>query len=356
MKNLILLAALCWSAAASAGDREADATARFLAGLPVRGTAAEPFALNGAWAQHASEFDRAWEKVEELQLAKIRTWAPAYLGEFYTSRNAMFYMFSGPDFLYANAFYPNASTYLLCGIEPVGAIPHLDRIPPAELASSLATLRKSLETSLNWSFFVTKNMKEDLKHTQLSGTLPVLYVFLARAGCTIDSVELVAVNREGALVPPGKGGAPGVKIVFFGSSGRQQTLYYFDNDLSDSGVKSNPGFLKFCEQQAPGLALLKAASFLMHEEGFSKVRSFLLARSAVILQDDSGIPYRFLSGGNWKVRFCGHYVGPIALFAKHAQPDLAHAFSATVPVPIPFGFGYQWHPRVSSLMIATPRQ
>ena len=35
----------------------------------------------------------------------------------------MFYMFSGPDFLYANAFFPNASTYILCGIEPVGPVP-----------------------------------------------------------------------------------------------------------------------------------------------------------------------------------------------------------------------------------------
>ena len=32
----------------------------------------------------------------------------------------MFYMFSGPDFLYADAFYSKASTYVLGALEPVG--------------------------------------------------------------------------------------------------------------------------------------------------------------------------------------------------------------------------------------------
>ena len=356
MNFLTLVALLGLCIGASAADAVADAAAKFLAGLPVRGTAAEPLTRSAEWAQHATELDRAWAKVEELQLGKIRNWAPAYLGASSTSHAAMFYMFSGPDFLYANAFYPSANTYLLCGIEPVGAIPQLDNLPPAALASSLATLRKSLESSLNWSFFITKNMKVDLTATQLSGTLPVLYVFLARAGCTIDSVELVALNRDGAFVPPGKGAAAGVKIVFFGTSGRQQTLYYFSSDLSDSGLRANPGFLKLCERQAPGLTLLKAASFLMHEEGFSKVRSFLLAHSSVILQDDSGIPYRFLADpAQWKVRFCGRYVGPIDLFKQHAQPDLAHLFQSGIPVPLGFGFGYQWQPRSASLMIAVPK-
>ena len=37
----------------------------------------------------------------------------------------MLYMFSGPDFLYATSFFPNAATYVLAGLEPVGQIPDL---------------------------------------------------------------------------------------------------------------------------------------------------------------------------------------------------------------------------------------
>ncbi len=336
-------------------DPLADATARFLAGLPVRDTPLERYALDPAWANHAAEFDHAWTRLEQLQLAKIRAWAPQFLGAPYASNGPMFYMFSGPDFLYANAFFPNASTYILCGIEPVGAIPNIDAIPRPALHSALANLRKSLDSVLNWSFFITKNMKADLTQKQLSGTLPVLYVFLARAGCKIDSVEPVALDRSGVFVEGGKGTTPGVKIVFFGPSGRQQTLYYFASDLANWAIKPNPGFTNFCEQQGRGVSLLKAASYLMHEDGFSQVRDFLLAHSDLILQDDSGIPHRFFINGKWKLRYCGRYVGPIALFAKHAQPDLARAHASSSPAPLDFGFGYQWHPSRSSLLIATPK-
>ena len=61
----------------------------------------------------------------------------------------------------------------------------------------------------------------------------------------------------------------------------------------------------------------------MHSDNFSQVRGYLLAHSKVILQDDSGIPYRFFSKDKWNLRFYGHYPGPIRRFLKNAQPDLA---------------------------------
>jgi hypothetical protein len=267
----------------------------------------------------------------------------------------MYYMFSGPDFLYANAFFPNASTYILCGTEPVGAIPDISKIPSGVLPSALANLRRSLDSVLSLSFFITKKMKVDLRQTQLSGTLPVLYVFLARAGCTIDSVETVALDKTGAFVPEGKGTTPGVKISFTGPAGRPQTLYYFTTDLADWAIKVNPNFGAFCEQQGQGVTLLKAASYLMHSDNFSKVRGYLLAHSKVILQDDSGIPYRFFPKDKWDVRFYGRYVGPISRFLKNGQLDLAHDNAAAKPSPLSFSFGYQWQPSRSSLIVATPK-
>ena len=349
-----LLALLALTGAAIAQVVTADATAKFLAGLPVRDTGLESDGQDPAWADHATEFDRAWIKLEQRQLAKIRAWAPTFLGGAYTDRCPMFYMFSGPDFLYAQAFFPEASTYILCGTEPVGAIPSIANVPRAALHSSLATLRKSLNSVLNWSFFITKDMKADLTQTQLSGTLPLLYVFLARSGCRIDSVETVALDKAGNLVA-GKGVTPGVKISFFGASGRAQTLYYFTTDLGNWGIKAQPGFIKFCERQGEGVSLLKAGSYLMHENGFSEVRDFLLRASKLIVQDDSGIPHRFFQTDKWQLRYCGRYTGPIELFKQYPQADLARAFESSHPAPLEFGFGYQWQPNRSSLLIATRR-
>ena len=355
LKPFFTLSCLILCRSAFAADNVADATAKFLAGLPVRDTPLESYVNVPGWTTHATDLDQAWKQLDQRQLARIRAWAPQALGAAYQDTAPMYYMFSGPDFLYANAFFPNANTYILCGVEPVGPIPDVTQVPRPALGSALANLRKSLDNVLSFSFFITKNMKVDLRQQQLSGTLPILYVFLARAGCTINTVDLVYLDKSGAFVPPGKGTTPGVKIVFTGPAAPSQTLYYFTTDLANWALKVNPNFGKFCEQQGMGLTLLKAASYLMHSENFSQVRGYLLAHSKIILQDDSGIPYRYFARNKWDIHFHGRYVGPISRFLKHGQLDLARDNASAAPSPLPFSFGYQWQPSRSSLMVATPK-
>jgi hypothetical protein len=355
LKLILALGCLAVAPAAFAVDPIADATAKYLAGLPVRDTPLESYVNVAGWTTHATDLDKAWKQLDQRQLSKISAWAPQNLGDAYQDQGPMYYMFSGPDFLYAHAFFPNASTYILCGVEPVGPIPDVTKVSPPALASALANLRKSLDSVLSFSFFITKNMKVDLRQQQLSGTLPVLYVFLARAGCTIESVESVALDKSGAFVPEGKGTTPGVKIVFTSGAGRPQTLYYFTTDLADWAIKVNPNFMKFCEQQGNGVSLLKAASYLMHSDNFSHVRDFLLTHSKMIVQEDSGIPYRNFAKNKWDIRFYGHYIGPINRFLKHGQLDLQKDANASHPAPLPFSFGYQWKPSQSAIMVATPK-
>jgi hypothetical protein len=329
-------------------------TALFLAGVPVRDTALVHLSRDESWVTHATEFDTAWRDLETRQLARIRTWAETFMPMAYAGHGPMFYFFSGPDALYAHTFFPNASTYVLAGLEPVGPMPNVERLAPADLAASLANLRKSLNSVLRFSFFITKDMKVDLTHTQLSGTLPVLYVFLARAGCRIERTEFVGLDKSGALTNA-KGSTNGARIVFTGPGGREQTLYYFTTDLSNSGIKANPAFTKFCAQLGPGAALLKAASYLLHSDGFSTARSFLLDHCHTLIADDSGIPLRHYAPSRWTVRLFGTYPGPIELFAQYHQPELADLYARANAAPLDFGFGYRWQPHESTLLLATPK-
>ena len=100
----------------------------------------------------------------------------------------------------------------------------------------------------------------------------------------------------------------GVRIVFAGSDGEEKTLYYFSTDLSNPGVKAS-GFLKFCETLAPGNSLIKSASYLLHSGNFTTVRDFILANSATIIQDDSGIPLAYYSPRKWRFFPFGRYAG-----------------------------------------------
>src|SRR2546430_17309102 len=87
--------------------------------------------------------DKAWKTKESFQLGPIASWMSSHAGEYYRNTGSMYYMFSGPDFLYANAFFPNASTYILAGLEPVGQVPDVSRMNPDRLNPNLGALRNS---------------------------------------------------------------------------------------------------------------------------------------------------------------------------------------------------------------------
>jgi hypothetical protein len=304
---------------------------------------------NRAWQEHARSFDSAFERLEQHQLSRIRAWSEHNLT---APRPTMLYMFSGPDFLYANAFFPKATTYVLSGLEPVGTVPDLIAMR-GSVAVPLHQLRASLSTILSYSFFITHNMKSDLRMGRLTGTLPILYVFLARSGKTIQEVTPVRLDAEGAPQPdldPVRGSATrGVKIVFTSSDGEARTLYYFNTDLSNDGVKSSK-FLRFCEALAPGDSLIKSASYLLHSGGFSIVRDFLLAKSTTLVQDDSGIPLAYYNPHKWDLQPFGHYRGPIATFGNKYQPKYAVFFRNSRPMD--FGIGYRWRPNEANLLLA----
>jgi hypothetical protein len=329
----------------------ADDTAKFLAGMqPSFGSPLAALTSDPAWQRHARFFDSAFAQLDQRQLSRIRAWADANLA---APKSTMFYMFSGPDFLYANAFYSKATTYVLSALEPPGTVPDLSRLPRGKVAAALNNVEHSLSSILSFSFFITKQMKTDLNASQISGTLPILYVFLARSGKTIRSVTPATLDETGALhlanEDAGKSPTRGIRITFVGDDGVEKTLYYFSTDLSNSGVKSS-GFLQFCATLAPGNSLLKSASYLLHSGNFTTVRNFILANSATIIQDDSGIPLAYYGQKQWRLFPFGRYAGPIAKFPSAYQARYAELFRRAQPID--FGIGYRWRTFETNLLLS----
>jgi hypothetical protein len=327
--------------------------ARFLAGLPPADSSplAETASLP-AWRRHAAAMDAAWANIEKRQLANIRAWSAA---ELTSPSPVLYYMFSGPDFLYAEAFFPSAKTYVLAALEPSGPAPEIRRQRGESLGHALAQLRASLNSILNYSFFRTREMRTTLGENSFSGTLPILYIFLARTGKTIDELSFHDITEDGSLVPPGQGlpaGAANVaRILFTGSDGAQRTLYYVRTDLSNGGWRKS-GFKAFSDKLDPGDALIKSASYLLHSGAFSDVREHLLARSKRLVQDDSGVPIVYFKHEEWKLRPYGRYLGPIALFPSNHQPRLGDLFQRERAPRIDFGIGYRHRPNESNLLVA----
>jgi hypothetical protein len=354
LASLLVLVLFCVAAAPGARAEpvaKANDVARFLAGLePAADSPLAPLTREPVWQAHAQALNAAWSRVEKERLSKIRTWSAANLTE---PQPTVLYMFSGPDFLYVDAFFPDRTTYVLSGLEPIGEIPAITPVVRRSLGGALGGLRASVGTALNISFFITSHMQSSLHSSRLNGVLPVLYLFLARSGKTIHEVTLLAVDKEGAVVAAGTRDAiPGVKIVFSGREGRMQTLYYFRTDLSDQGLNRS-GFLKFCERLGISDAFIKSASYLLHADGFGRLRGFLLERTRALVQDDTGIPVRYFKPDEWRLRPFGTYLRPISVFGSYTyQKGLIDVYRRTKAPPLDFGVGYRWRPHESNLLLA----
>ena len=326
--------------------------ARYLAGLaPSPESPLAALTRERGWRFHAATLNKAWARIEKNQLNDIRAWSKTHIPH---TRKQMLYMFSGPDFLYADAFYPDAETYVLSALEPIGPIPNLWRLSPGARSGALQELRGSMQSVLTFSFFITKQMKSDLRSGNMQGTLPVLFVFLARSGNTITKVEYVSLNPDGMVVPRNlklKGSSPGVRIAFNDDAGRSRTLYYFQTDLSNGGLRRS-GFRAFSQALGPADSLVKSASYLLHSGNFSLARDFLLKQSDVIIQDDSGIPLRYFNRKTWQLRPFGRYIGPIDIFPKNYQRDMAVLFARNQNRKMTFGIGYRWRTHETHVLLA----
>jgi hypothetical protein len=333
-------------------------TAKLLAGIKLEDKSKlAKFTKSGTWIEYNKFFEDAWSKLETQQLSQIRKWSATELRSLSQSNKPIFYPFSGPDFLYAQVFFPNASSYVLIGLEPVGKLQNLTTLSEDEIAPRLKEMNGAMFSLLQFSFFQTNSMRRDLAD---KGVIPILFVFLARTNNQILAMEYVGMDKNGGLKTFPKGEideayVKGVKITFMqAGKSEPQFLYYFSTDISDEGFQATPAIKNYVEKNLKdAITYTKAASYLMHYENFSQIRDLILANSTAVLQDDSGMPVRFVDPKRWNLQFYGTYAGPIALFSKEYQDDLRQIYENPQNVKsLNFGIGYKYGLNESNLMLA----
>ncbi len=341
-----------------------DELAKFLAGVPLP----EESPLAGLqrsqeYAAHVSQLARLSRHYDENFFSRMRSWSAAELAPRIALQAPVYYFFGGPDAVSALALYPSSPVYILGGLEPVGSIAPPLALTPEALHEGLANLRKSTEVILSYGHFITKDMKAELDRTAFRGVLPLVYAFLAFTGAEVVSTSYVGIRPDGVLeefgtvYAGGPGVLPGAKIVFRAAAGAPlQTLFYVQANAADDALKPRGALLAWAGGFGPGNVYLKAASYLLHESGFSRIRGFLLSQSSV-LQDDSGIPFRYFREAGWRCWFFGTYSGVLEIFNKYHQKDLQEAFAAPgVAGPLPFGTGYKWRTGESHLLLAVRQE
>lgn len=329
--------------------------ANFIAGMPVD-SASEFYKLTQTpeWKTYSDEEKSAWAKFKNVS-DQAEAWRTAEIPKAGEPLQTLFYPFGGPDYLFANIFFPKAHNYIMIGLENPGSVPQFDAADKKELKKILALYKDAISDVIQLSFFRTNDMKVELKTKAIDGTAPIIMLFLARSGKQLVDVQPMVLNAEGKLTYCDQKAKHEAIELKFRNPGDTTIhhIYYLSTNLADPALKENKPFYKFLENIDPtSYSYIKSATYLMHKSYFSIIRNTVLTKSTLILQDDSGIAYKFYNKDAWNITLYGTYEKPISLFKDFYEPDLFEAFKKSAK-PLNYRIGYNTK---SSLLLAQKKQ
>ena len=373
MGGVVLVLSLFASAAGAAQDQAADlqaaarldSVARLIAGLPPTQADHAELARTKEWTAHARAIQTSWTRVRDGQGAALTAWRNAELPRGCPVGQTLLYPFSGPDYLNAHWLFPDCASLVLFGLERIGDVPAVEGMTRQELAQLLSSVRGFMINLFARNYFVTDTMHKDFRAEQLRGVVPVFMVLIALSGGEVLRVAPLELKPAASAKPTPARESPATRrrgrelrgvSIHFRTAGSPQVrrLDYFSFDATDAAITAYPEILDHLRALKPTTTLIKAASYLLHGNEFSRLREVIIDTSGFIVQDDTGLPYARLVKRGWQTRVYGNYGIPIPPFEYAYQPALAAAYGKQKPQALPFRFGYQLnvHDTRSNLMVA----
>lgn len=339
--------------------------AGLIAGNATDTTIFNTVASNQDYLAFSESFSRRWKTFDSSRISRVKDFTNRELNNGIKSEKTLFYPFSGPDILYANLFFPNVEKYVMIGLEPVGTLPHFEREHKDSLNRYYNKLNVSLNAILNFSFFRTESMNNDLRNAEVDGTIHLLFLFLNRTGNAIVSAKPITVDSVGNTVympsfevlKAEHLKTKGVDIQFKTPGNQLRQLIYFSVNAADYNLQNNPGFKSYLNHMDHFNVYLKGASYLLHKPNFNFMRNMILNKSTTIIQDDSGIALRYFyeDMNEWQYQLYGQYSKPIHMFANHYQPLLDTLYDRQGAKHLDFGLGYNYRDKNSNFMVITKK-
>ena len=336
-------------------NKDLNDVALLVAGIEVDSNSKNyQFTQSSNWKKYSSMLDQTWAKIQENRLKKMQEWQMQELPDSITQKRVGIYPFSGPDFLTFYTFFGDAPSYFMFGLEPLGNVPNLKLMSEDSISRYYEGMEDATEDLLNLTFFRTNWMKTELKK---NGIIPIILYFLARTDNEIYAVNKCKIDSSGNLsVNPADSIYNVAHVQFLDSKTKKiKDIYYLSADVSNYAMNNNPEIKKYLEKIPEGNSYLKAASYLCHHSFMSDIRALVVKKSKLILQEDSGIPYRFFPKESWEIKLFGKYVNPFKIFTDkiYVQENLRSDFDIPeMTNPLPFRLGYHSGSRSDNLMLA----
>jgi len=323
----------------------------FIAGMSLdSGSTLYPLTQTEQWKSFSKRMDEKWDLFFKDVDSNITPWVAENLSGTSTKYNTLFYPFSGPDFINAHVFFPDMKNYIFFGLEPPGSLPDPTSIKESDLNAYYKMYEQSIYHIIHLSFFRTHSMKVDLHSMEVDGAAPVILIFMARAGKQIIDIKPFRFADDGSFAydsvfnafKPHEKFKKGIEITFRTENDPQvQKLVYFSIDISDNYLANNQGVATYLEGIDSSCAVyIKSASYLLHDPYFNTIRDLILEKADLLLQDDSGMPYKYFDKELWTVELHGMYDRPIPLFSKYFQKAMNEDYVIAGNKVLPFRRGY----------------
>ncbi len=343
--------------------------ARFLAGMPV--DPASPFeklTKTSHYKEHRKKMDEFWEKVETGNIRKIISWRERYIVPHF-NHGTVFYPLCGGDFINMYTFFPTARRYIMVSMEPEGKIPDPLKLSENQLKQRLNSLRGCIWTISSVNYFVTKAMRASLKSKELGGTLPVYLIFAARLNLNLKSIQPIGISPAGVLASLDENGkihgeTPAVKgsRITFTAPGTPtpREIIYLSLRITPRSMEAATPEGRYFSSLSGLNVLIKSAIYLLHSENYRAFCRSLLERTDLLVEDDSGIPYRYFTRDKFDIFLFGTFDMPVRLReipSPPRQPDLAQAFKERAgELPFHFGYGVLRKDHASNLLLAVRKR
>lgn len=339
--------------------------ALFLAGLPTsqkfqkRPEIARILKLPH-YEDHRRQMNAFWSTVDRQRVKPMTAWWRSELSprmDGVKTRTAL-YPLSGGDLLNFKLMYPDAKKYVMIAMEKPGSMPDPTSMTDPQLQEGLYSVRKMLGNIALTGYFFSRWMNWYMNPEKYGffGTLPTVSVFLVRLGHEIRTVDETCVNEAGKLVLENTTPCylPGYRITFRdGNTDEQKELYYHSTRIDNALFSESTARGKYIQSLGKVAVMMKAAVYLFHRQAHAAGAQYLMENSEVIVQDDSGIPYRYFSASNWDITLYGTYRYPLPGMGVYPQQDLIRAYNAgSEHLPFAFGYGPKTAARASGLMVA----
>ena len=342
---------------------------QFLSGLPLdEKNRFLKLSESASYKSYAKTINSYWEKIDSDYLKKVQPFKSEFM-PVKGAANTAFYPLSGADFVNLNAFYPDANSNIMVGLEPAGKITDPNSLTPEQLKQGLNSIQSMVGEMAAQNYFTRKRMRREFANPHFSGTSPVLLIFMTRLGLKIDFWERVELDKTGKLIPeteahiadknPDK--IEAVRIYFHKEKDKDsRELTFFRMYINENSAEENTAEGKYFVSQGRLNLLLKSAEYVLQLPMYEKFIKTILARTDTVVQDDSAIPFKAFDRVAWDAKVFGVYTARARLQNTPNVPDqidLQNEFKQNAKnLPFKYGYGVLKGNDKSNLMVLIRKQ